>query len=87
MNKENSYYIISKLDFNNLEVNAKPSIIIDDNKSVNLNWSVSEVSGGEIKESNGIKVLNFRTNNYKIFTTLPLNANIKTDSIQFEADI
>lgn len=86
-NKEKAYYIISKLDFNNLEVNTKPSAIIDNNKSVNLNWTVSEVSGGEIKESSGIKVLNFRTNNYKIFTTIPINTNIKNDSIQFEANI
>lgn len=85
-NIKNAIYVISKLDFNDLAVGAKPSIIKDNNLGVDLKWTVSDFSNGEIKEANGVKILNFKTNNYKIFTTIS-GVDLKNGSIQFEADI
>lgn len=85
-NIKNAIYVISKLDFNDLAVGAKPSTIKDNNSGVGLQWSVSDVNNGEIKEVSGVKILNFKTNNYKLFTSLS-GMDLKNGSIQFEADI
>ena len=92
MNKTNyAYNIFSKLTFEKLpvgKVNINP--YKDDNPYSPFSWTFADttLSELEVKESNGVKIVNLKTNNSKLFNTDnvlgQINTNFKTSSFQLE---
>lgn len=95
MNKtNNAYNIFSKLNFEKLpvgKVNTNP--YQDDNTYSNFSWTFSDttLSELEVKETNGVKIINIKTNNSKLFNTDnilgQINTNFKASSFQLEINI
>lgn len=89
-NLKEAYNIFSKLDFKQFPTNAVISPFKDGNQYTEFNWQCSDVSLSttELVIENGIKFINFKTPNSKIFSTdntlTNINSNLKTSALQVE---
>lgn len=91
---DEAYNIVSKINFKQLTAGVQLPASFDDNITTKIfTWTFSDVatSAVELKDYNGVKMLNFKTANSKFWNTNGvlnnISSNIKINNLQVEMDI